>query len=129
MSNVAGLRWGWILVGGIVAEIALMLFVPIQLLPGGETALLYLVVPLCVIVTGLAGYWIASKADRLRVLHGGLVGAVALLIYVALTWTAELPAIYLVANYLKLAGGLMGGWAADRRSRSMSAGAGEAEPT
>src|SRR5690606_35031248 len=98
--KLGDLRWGGILVGGIVAEIALMLFVPIQLLPGGQTALLYLVVPLCVIATFFAGYWVAHKSQRLRVLHGGLVGLVALLIYAALTWSAELPAIYLVANYL-----------------------------
>jgi hypothetical protein len=118
MSQLGRLRWGWILVGGVVAELALMLFVPIQFLPGGERALFYLVVPLCVIVTGLAGYWVARQTDDLRVLHGGFVGAVALLIYAALTWTVDLPAIYWVANYLKVAGGLMGGWVADRRIRA-----------
>lgn len=64
MSKLARLRWGWILVGGVVAEIALMLFVPIQFLPGGDTALLYLVVPLCVIVTGLFGGWAADRRSR-----------------------------------------------------------------
>ena len=129
MTQLGRIRWGWVLVGGLVAEIALMLFVPIQFLPGGETALLYLVVPLCLAATGLAGYWIARKADTARVLHGGLVGAVALVLYAALTWTQELPALYTLANYLKIAGGLAGGWAADRLGRSAPAGTGGAEPT
>jgi drug/metabolite transporter (DMT)-like permease len=129
MSQLGRLRWGWIIVGGVVAGLALMLFVPIQFLPGGEAALLYLVAPLCVIVTGLVGYWIARKTDDLRLLHGGLVGAVALLIYTALTWTEELPAIYWVANYLKIAGGLIGAWVADRRVRSTTYPAAEAGPT
>ncbi|HEX6995650.1 MAG TPA: hypothetical protein VF339_16080 [Gammaproteobacteria bacterium] len=61
--------------------------------------------------------------------HGGLVGVIGLLIYAALTWTTELPTIYTIANYLKIAGGLIGGWVADRRSRTITIGAGQAEPT
>lgn len=56
------IRWGWVLVGGFVTELALMLAVPIQFLPGGQTLLLYLVVPLCVLATFLGGWWIAGKA-------------------------------------------------------------------
>src|SRR5262245_54244371 len=108
------IRWGWVLVGGFVAELALFLFVPIQLLPGGPTLLLYLVVPLCLLATGIAGWWIARKATSARVLHGALVGAVAFAIYLALTWTVALPAVYVVANYLKIVGGMAGGWYADR---------------
>jgi len=129
MRQLRRIRWGWVLVGGLVAEIALLLFVPLQFLPGGQTVLLYLVVPLCLVATGLAGYWIARKADAARVLHGGLVGAVALVIYLALTWNQELPALYEIANYLKVAGGLAGGWAADRLARSAAAGTTEARPT
>ncbi len=106
-----------------------MLFVPIQFLPGGETVLLYLVVPICLAATALAGFWIARKAAAARVLHGGLVGAVALLLYVALTWSQELPALYTLANYLKIAGGLVGGRAADRMARAAATGPGEVEPT
>jgi hypothetical protein len=108
------IRWGWVLVGGFVAELALFLFVPLQFLPGGATLLLYLVVPLCLLATGIAGWWIARKASSARVLHGALVGVVALAIYAALTWTAELPTIYVIANYLKIAGGIAGGWFAER---------------
>jgi hypothetical protein len=109
------IRWGWVLLGGFVAEIALFLFVPLQFLPGGPTLLLYLVVPLCLLVTGIAGWWVARRAGSARVLHGALVGFVAFAIYVALTWTQELPAVYVVANYLKIVGGMAGGWYADKR--------------
>lgn len=116
MTLLGRIRWWWVLAGGLVAELALFLFVPIQFLPGGETLLLYLVVPLCLLATGLAGYWIARKAGTANVLHGALVGVVALLIYLALTWTQELPAVYVVANYLKVVGGAAGGWYAARRA-------------
>lgn len=108
------IRWGWVLVGGFVAEIALLLFVPIQFLPGGRTVLLYVVIPLCLLAPGLAGRWIAKKAGSAHVLHGALVGVVALLIYAALTWTQTLPVVYVVANYLKVVGGIAGGWLASK---------------
>jgi hypothetical protein len=120
------IRWGWVLVGGLVAEVALLMFVPIQFLPGGETLLLWIVVPICLIVPALTGCWIARKAAVAHLLHGGLVGLVALLIYVALTWTQELPAAYTVANYLKIVGGLSGGWYASRAAST--AGASGADP-
>lgn len=116
MTSVGQVRWGWVLVGGLVAELALFLFVPIQLLPGGQTLLLYLVVPLCLLATGAAGYWIARKAGTAKILHGALVGVVASLIYLALTWTQELPVVYHAANYLKIVGGAAGGWFASTRA-------------
>lgn len=115
MSSLRQIRWGWVLVGGLVAELVLMLAVPIQFLPGGQTLLLYLVVPLCLLVTALAGYWIAAKVGTAPVLHGGLVGAVALVLYAALTWTQALPIVYAVANLSKIVGGMAGGWFASRR--------------
>lgn len=114
MTLLKQIRWGWVLVGGLAAEVALMLFVPLQFLPGGQTLLLWLVVPLCLIATGVAGWWIGRKAVTAPILHGALVGAVALLIYVALTWNQELPGVYVLANYLKIAGGMVGGWYAGR---------------
>lgn len=124
MTVLRRIRWGWVLAGGLVAEIVLMLFVPIQFLPGGETVLLYLVVPLCLVVTGAAGYWTALRTDAARPLHGALVGVIAFLIYLALTWTQELPAVYTAANYLKIVGGFAGGWYANRaRTAPTPAGA------
>lgn len=108
------IRWGWVLIGGIVAELALMLFVPIQFLSNGATILATLVIPLCVIATALAGLWIARKAAVAQIAHGALVGTVALAIYVALTWGQDLPGVYVVANYLKIVGGAAGGWWAAR---------------
>jgi hypothetical protein len=114
MTLLGRIRWWRVLAVGLLAEIALILAVPIQLLPGGETLLLFLVIPLCLLVTGVAGFWIGRKVDAARVLHGALVGVVALLIYAALTWNQELPLAYVVANYLKIVGGAAGGWYADR---------------
>jgi uncharacterized protein YneF (UPF0154 family) len=108
------IRWWWILAGGFGAEIVLFLFVPIQLLPGGGTVLLYIIIPLCLLATGIAGWWVARKAGSAYLVHGVLVGVVALLIYGALTWSQPLPTAYIVANYLKIVGGLVGGWYAAR---------------
>lgn len=116
MGALARIRWGWVLVGGLAAEIALFAVVPLQFVPGGPTLLLYLVVPVCLLATFAGGYWIARKVDTLHIVHGALVGALAWLVYLALTWTQELPAVYVVANYLKIVGGAAGGWLAAKRT-------------
>lgn len=118
------IRWWWVLAGGLAAEVALFLLASIQLLPGGTTVLLFIVIPLCLLATGIAGWWVARKAGSAYLVHGVLVGVVALLIYGALTWSQPLPTAYIIANYLKILGGLVGGWYAGRyRARRAPAGA------
>lgn len=107
------IRWLRIVVGAVLIELALFaVAVPLNMSEGGRATLLALVVPLCVLVAFLGGWWVARGADRLPLLHGLLVGALAALMYGALTWKVTLPTAYVVANYLKLVAGAGGGLAA-----------------
>ena len=111
------IRWVRILIAGIVAELALFLFIPLNFLPNGQAILEIIVIPVVVIATFLGGWWAARKANRLHWLHGLLVGALAALLYAGLAATQDqaLPLIYVLANWLKLASGAAGGWFAARR--------------
>jgi hypothetical protein len=83
--------------------------IPLNKSAHGRAVLMAIVVPLCVIGTFIGGWWAARGASRLLVIHGLLVGALSALIYGGLTWKVSLPTPYILANYLKLVGGAMGG--------------------
>lgn len=53
--------------------------------------------------------WLRIVLAAIVVEVGLLVGLAAALIYEVLTWKVSLPAAYIVANYLKLIGGMGGG--------------------
>jgi putative membrane protein (TIGR04086 family) len=116
------IRWGRILVGGLLAEVALILAIVPAGLRLGETFLHYTAPPGSFITCFAAALW-AARTDSRPVLHGMLVGAVAALIYVALTRAQPEPAVYILAHLLKLAGGACGGWVAARRQGAASAAA------
>ena len=115
MNALTRIRWPWVLLGAVLVEVALLIVaIPMYLLPNGAIIVLYAVLPLCLIGGFFGGLWVARKAGRLFVLHGVLVGAVAALLYAALTWKTALPAIYVASNYLKLIAGAAGGLVAQR---------------
>jgi putative membrane protein (TIGR04086 family) len=115
MSGSVGLRWGWIALGALLVEVALFaVVVVLNFVPDGRAILLYSVLPLCVVATFFGGLWVARKAGGRFLWHGLLVGALAALFYGVLTCKATLPTAYVVANYLKLAGGAAGGMLAQR---------------
>jgi putative membrane protein (TIGR04086 family) len=104
------IRWLRIVVGAIAVEVVLLgIAIPLNMSDNGRAILLVLVVPLCVIGTFLGGWWVARRAEDLFLLHGLLLGALAAVIYGALTWRVSLPTAYVVADYLKLVGGAAGG--------------------
>lgn len=104
------IRWSRILLAAVVVELVLLaIAIPLNLSANGRAVLLATVIPLCVVGAFIGGWWAARRAGGLYLLHGVLVGAVAALIYGALTWKVSLPAAYILANYLKLAGGAAGG--------------------
>jgi hypothetical protein len=114
------IRWVRIIVAAVLIEVVLLaIAVPLNLSANGRAILLALVIPLCVLGSFIGGWWTARGAGGLLLLHGVLVGAVAALIYGALTWKVSLPVSYVVANYLKLLGGAGGGLMAQwvRRNR------------
>ena len=63
--------------------------------------------------------WLGRRIESGFVLHGILVGVVAMLLFVALNLglngTLEEPPLYWVAHGLKILGGLTGGLVAERR--------------
>ena len=116
MSILAEIRWGWVVLGAIVGEAVLFgVAVLLYVLPGGPDLLTYVVPPACLIVMAAAGYWVARRAGHHRVLHGTLVGVIAALAYVGLTWGKALPVAYLISHGLKVIGGVVGGVLAQRR--------------
>jgi putative membrane protein (TIGR04086 family) len=104
------IRWFRIVAGAMLIELALLaVAIPLNMSEGGRTALLTLVVPLCLVAAFLGGWWVARGAEQSRLLHGLFAGALAALIYAALTWRVALPTVYIVANYVKLIAGAGGG--------------------
>jgi putative membrane protein (TIGR04086 family) len=112
------LRWGRIVIGAVLTEVALIaLVIPIRML-AGDAAILYVVAPACFIATFVFGLWAARKAEANFILHGALVGVLASLIYLALTWNQTLPLIFHLSHLAKILGGAAGGALAARQLKS-----------
>jgi|SRR5580658_2512998 hypothetical protein len=110
------IQWLRIVLGGTAAEAGLFIIaVAFYLLPNGNAALLYVIPVACLGMTLLLGFCVARKVQGLFILHGALVGTVAALIYIALTWGKTLPTAYVVSHFLKVIGGASGGLIARRR--------------
>jgi putative membrane protein (TIGR04086 family) len=114
MSN-SRIHWGRILVGGLLAEVALILAIVPLGLRLGDDFLRYAAPPGSFMTCFLAALWVCRRIESRFILHGTLVGLVAALIYVALTRAQPEPFAYVVAHALKLAGGACGGFVAQRR--------------
>ena len=112
-------RWLRIIEAAVLVEVVLLaIAIPLNKTANGRAVLLAIVIPMCVVGTFIGGWWAARAASRLYLIHGLLVGALAALIYGALSWKVSLPTAYIVANYLKLAGGAAGGLMAQLLLRS-----------
>ena len=120
MQDSAKLRWGWIVAGAVMLEIALIiLFVPMlmfidisQIAPFagiGAFGLGFLV-----------SWWVVRKVQGHRILHGALIGILATIIYVGLCMTnqggiasvvaAYGPVLFVVGNGLRIVGTIAGAW-------------------
>jgi hypothetical protein len=110
------IHWVRILIGGCLAEALLILLVIPVALKWGQHPLLYLAPAGSLVFCFLFGFWVGRGVKSQFVLHGLLVGAVAVAIYLALTRLQPEPWAYIVAHGLKLVGGASGGWLAGRDS-------------
>jgi putative membrane protein (TIGR04086 family) len=109
------IRWGWILLGGFLAELTVFaVAIPLALLVGQES-LLYIAQPASLAASFAFGLWVAKKAPRHRVLHGALVGVLAMLIYIGMSRGRPVPISYAIAHVLKVVGGAAGGFVALKR--------------
>lgn len=113
MKNI---RWGWVFLGGLVAEILVFaLVIPIAIF-WGEDSLLYTAGPASFIATFACGWWVAAKkVAHQQILHGLLVGLAATVIYIATSFARPEPLAYVIAHALKLAGGAAGGYMSLRK--------------
>ena len=112
--NSSGIHWGRVLVGGLLAETALILAIVPLGLRLGDAFLHYAAPPGSFITCFLGALWVARRIQSRFILHGVLVGVVAALIYVALTRAKPEPLAYIVAHALKLVGGACGGLVSKR---------------
>jgi len=115
VTQKLSLRWGRVLIGALLVEVVLFAIAAgAYFLPNGQNLLLYVVPPACLVVSCYFAYWAARGAANRFILHGTLVGVVAALIYIALTWRQTLPMAYTVSHFLKVIGGALGGFIAQR---------------
>ena len=113
MKNI---RWGWILLGGFLTELAIFIIViPLSLL-AGQASLLYSAPPASFAAALVFGMWVAGKSPQGRVLHGALTGVAAALIYIAMGLGQPEPIAYIIAHVLKILGGAAGGFVALKRA-------------
>jgi len=116
---VKHVRWGWILLGGVLAELAIFgVVIPLALL-AGQQSLNYCVPPVSFIATFAFGLWVARKAPQRPLLHGTLVGIVAMLVLLAMMIGRPESAAYVVAHVLKVLGGAAGGLASMRHASNV----------
>jgi len=113
-ANPRTLRWGLAIAGGVVAEAGVFAVMPVALALGPD-APLYAIPPAAFLMPFVMAMVVARQTASGRVLHGGIVGAVAALIYIAITIGQTLPVAYIVSHVLKVAGGMAGGLIVDRR--------------
>jgi len=102
-------------IGGLAAEIALILAIVPLGLRLGQTFLHYTAAPGSFVTCFLAALWVGRRVQSRFVLHGVLVGVVAAVIYLALTRAQAEPLAYVFAHALKLIGGGCGGYVASRQ--------------
>ncbi|MGA2375057.1 MAG: TIGR04086 family membrane protein [Candidatus Sulfotelmatobacter sp.] len=115
------IHWGRILIGGLLAEVALILAIVPLGSRLGDNFLRYTAPPGSFVMCFLGALWVCRRIESQFILHGTLVGVVAALIYVALTRAQPEPFAYIVAHVLKLVGGACGGFVAQERRSSSPA--------
>jgi hypothetical protein len=103
------------LVGGFLAELIVFAIVFPVLHLFGQRAFLASILIASAVLPFIFAVWVCKRIESLFVLHGALVGLVAVVIYLGLAWGQPQPLLYKIAHGLKVAGGMAGGVMASRR--------------
>jgi hypothetical protein len=118
--------WGRIALGGFLVEAVLMAITIPVMTAFGITPVLYIGIIGSFIAPFLVALWILRRIRSRPVLHGMLIGVVAIAIYMAIAEAARRfgppsdpqPWLYYIAGHgLKLLGGGLGGLVLERRER------------
>ena len=81
----------------------------------GQQAFLASILIASAVMPFILAVWVGRRVESRFLLHGGLVGLVAALIYMGLSWGQPEPLLYKIAHGLKVLGGMAGGVVASRR--------------
>ena len=112
-------RWSWVLLGGILGEIStIVLIMVLRLMQGQGWQAQLSGFSLAAFFVGvfasllLFGWWVARKAPAWPIVHGLLVGIVAIVTYELMTIRLSVPRTwqYFVIHALKIVGAAVGGW-------------------
>jgi len=121
MGQNLGIRWGAVVLSAVLTE-AVMIALAIPLQRYGQDAVTALALTGSFLLPLLFAIWVGRRAQNRFVLHGLLIGAFGILIYVGLSEAARRfgppqppqPFAYTIAHGLKLLGGALGGFIASR---------------
>jgi hypothetical protein len=115
------MRWGWIVLAGVVAEgVSIAFLVGLRYWQGGSARAELSALGNAMFevelfaVTALFGWWAARKTISWPLLDGALVGVVTIVIYEILAYGQPVPhnAEYFFLHGMKLVAGAVGGWIA-----------------
>ena len=110
------IRWGWVLLGGLLGNVAVTaIIIPIAVLDGQEN-LGYVAPPAAFVGVCAVGFWIAGKAPPRALLHGLLVGVVAMVMYLPIELSGDVTFAHIASSALKVLGGAVGGFLAAKRA-------------
>ena len=112
MNNI---RWGWILLDGLLAELATFVVVVSLSSLAGQRSLFYSALPASYVASFMLGIWVREEGTATE-LHGALVGIAATLIYIGISLGQPEPISYILAHILKVLGGAARGVVAFKRT-------------
>src|SRR5262245_57619935 len=110
------IRWGWVLLGALLANVAVTAIVAPIAIVDGQERLGYVAPPASFLGVLLGGYWVARKAPQRALLHGLLVGLIAMLLYLPIELSQEVTFAHYLSSVLKVLGGAVGGFIVARRA-------------
>jgi hypothetical protein len=131
------IRWKWILLAALLAELTVMAIFFLLLLGATLAGVPEIAAPMSTLdnidamvasfaTMFLFTLWAAKRIGSALVLHGALIGLFGIVLFcilwISTTGTVAQPLPYVVAHVLKVAGGIAGGLVAERRRRRVVAG-------
>jgi hypothetical protein len=128
------IHWTWIFAAGFLAEASILAVFFLLLLAAKAAGVPEIARPMGTLdyidalvssftMAFLFTLWVGKRIDSAFVLHGALIGAFGVLLFsvmwLATTRARAQPLLYVVAHFLKVAGGIAGGLVAAKRKRQV----------